>query len=545
MVWISDADKGLRYIKRCRHDESDGKLPYEIWSDLKEGRPVASIPVPLRFLMIADPKIGDVFLGWAGVLVVSERMHDLLRGFDLGTTQFFEADLLTRRELRVAGRFFVVNVCEWKNTLLPERSKLRSCPPHKRGTVFAYAGSFPRDREIALVPEARTGVDLWREIRLRNGLLVSDRLAEACRAAGIRPFTLRRVEIVDGAVLPEPEPAPAPPTGPVTRLLQVVRDTPEPPEETAPTPVADHGPRLRELAATLAALRARSPHEDLLTLHDALITVARPGVAVRASGAIGSLLDAQCRDLEARLRKAGRLRPDFDELIPASQHRVLRAELDLEARRRRSAHRRKYRARDHAADAARFAPLFTYEAVTETAERVLWGTERVIKRTISFPSEAHLWPGDKNAAQALAPDALTVYFSYREGKLDRAADGLEQLNGALTWGWGERISIMAVRAAFLMRTHANGVGLPELGTSAAGFAAAIGSSMKGEIEAHAVLDRTIAYAEALAGLHHPSRDGSLVAAFLRHAIDRDGPFGPLGAFDELAELFGATLRAED
>jgi hypothetical protein len=196
MVWFSDFDYGVvGYVLRCRHDDIEGSMPYQTILDLTEGRLTNPGDVRFRYRMFTDRKVPDVFRVENRLAVVSARFRDLLGQFELGSTQFFDAEITTSKGQPVPGPFFVLNVCEWKDTLVPERSRVQPINAARRGPIFTVVTLEPR---TPVTVEAGDGLDLWREKRLLHGIFFSDRLAQVCRAAKFRPLRLFPAEIVAG-----------------------------------------------------------------------------------------------------------------------------------------------------------------------------------------------------------------------------------------------------------------------------------------------------------------------------------------------------------
>ena len=191
MIWFSDFDYGVvGYVLRARHDDKEGKIPYPTILNLTEGRLADPGDVRFRYRMFTDRKVQEVFRVENRLAVVSARFRDLLTQFDLGSTQFFDAEIVTRKGEAVPGPFFVINVCEWKDTLVPQRAS----DQHREARADLH-GSGARTQGGSSPGSTRRAGPLARERPAARNFF-SDRLAQACRAARFRPLRLFPVETV-------------------------------------------------------------------------------------------------------------------------------------------------------------------------------------------------------------------------------------------------------------------------------------------------------------------------------------------------------------
>ena len=138
----------------------------------------------------------DLSIITGGIFFVSGAFRNLLLGFELGRSQFFEVPLYEadQKTLR-PGRWFMLNIAETKNTLVPE-----ACEGLEEKATKGYFSVpiQPNPPVVALRPEAASGVELWYEERLSTRFFLSDRLKMAIKSEKmkIRAFPLQKAKIL-------------------------------------------------------------------------------------------------------------------------------------------------------------------------------------------------------------------------------------------------------------------------------------------------------------------------------------------------------------
>ena len=144
-------------------------------------------------------KLPDIFTITGGLIVISERFADLLRGFELGQTRLFEVPLFERdQKTPRPGRWFILHIAAKKSAFVPEASSGVKEKDH------APPGLWEPDRlvktdVVAVRASAAEGEDLWVDTHYSWRIFFSDRLRQAIKEAGIKGsnFVLRPCIVVD------------------------------------------------------------------------------------------------------------------------------------------------------------------------------------------------------------------------------------------------------------------------------------------------------------------------------------------------------------
>jgi hypothetical protein len=155
-----------------------------------EGKPLTPDLVPdyiffnLRDLAAAyRAKTPDWVTITGGVFVISEKFRDFLVGFELGATQIFEVPLYEYdQKTQRPGRWFILNICATKDTLLAEQSQgLES-----RGKEGNWRSRIAQEDVLAVRASSAEGADIWIDPHIFRRIFLSDRLKSAIKPAGIR-----------------------------------------------------------------------------------------------------------------------------------------------------------------------------------------------------------------------------------------------------------------------------------------------------------------------------------------------------------------------
>jgi hypothetical protein len=145
-------------------------------------------------------RMGDIF--WAGgIFVVRGRLAELLSHFDLGdgglvSLPVYKADLVTPYE----GDFFILNFGARKSSFLPEQSRnvAKFSVVKATGLQTWQVYDWRDDGDVALLPTALNGPELWFEEVVYNQIFVKDTLAQALIEIGMGDiFKLKPCRIVD------------------------------------------------------------------------------------------------------------------------------------------------------------------------------------------------------------------------------------------------------------------------------------------------------------------------------------------------------------
>lgn len=150
------------------------------------GSPVSSKPLTKRLPHLCNSDF------W----FVSTETADVLRRFDLGGSKLHPVEVLMEdRKTPVPGSYFILEFDSWKDVFVAEASP--DIPMASGSKTRRRPWLSTPDDAAALSRQALDGADLWWNPNIIRTFFLSDRLAQALRAAKVdKPFTLRRCRIV-------------------------------------------------------------------------------------------------------------------------------------------------------------------------------------------------------------------------------------------------------------------------------------------------------------------------------------------------------------
>lgn len=176
-IWTSEAWVSTNYIKMISFDPPPGIV--ETQKDLDRGDRVDPQQLPKAMYLDRGKKskLPDLFRVQGRLMVVSERLADLLREFELGRNQLIEIALFeSDRVTSLPGRYFILNVAEHKqDCFVLEKSQ---GPIRGDGYLQPAPWGF---EGIVVKSSAEAGVDLWMDPTLRRTPFFSGRLARAIK----------------------------------------------------------------------------------------------------------------------------------------------------------------------------------------------------------------------------------------------------------------------------------------------------------------------------------------------------------------------------
>ncbi len=128
-------------------------------------------------------KLPDLMVITGGLLIVSEKMPDILVQFDLGATQLFEVPLYEYdQKTQRPGKWYILHIAATKNTVIPEKSENVFEKPIK-----GYWGPSAYDYDVLAVhANSAVGEDLWGDPHFKSRLFLTDRLKVALTTADLR-----------------------------------------------------------------------------------------------------------------------------------------------------------------------------------------------------------------------------------------------------------------------------------------------------------------------------------------------------------------------
>jgi hypothetical protein len=182
----------------CELADSDIQALSNIIRDLKHGEPLGSDAFPKQ-IWNQKPKpikqLPEIFMG-AGYWVLGERATAIFRQFDLGGGGLYPIEVLQEdRETPVEGEYFCLCFGNRKSALIPDQSQ--GLRPIGASSQYWKLSPVPADDSVALSNAALAGPDVWIDPALWQAFFVSDRLAQALKAAKVDgPFSFTRCKVV-------------------------------------------------------------------------------------------------------------------------------------------------------------------------------------------------------------------------------------------------------------------------------------------------------------------------------------------------------------
>ena len=193
----TDGFRTLRSLDSVQRPQNEKRVfaAYQAGKHVADDLPNEAQPVgpDLRY---SQPR--DIFRLKSGYLVVSRRMWSTLRQFDIGSTRAYPLRINWRPHQQWDRDFHILQVCEVKDTLMPDWSfiddykRKKACLPPEPCLEGEIPGPWTIQRHwngvFALSKQALQGSDLWFEERLSHGPFLSSRLRQALREAKLRLF---------------------------------------------------------------------------------------------------------------------------------------------------------------------------------------------------------------------------------------------------------------------------------------------------------------------------------------------------------------------
>lgn len=149
---------------------------------------------PMKYDNAHRQRIPQMFS--SGYLFVTQPSADILRLFDLGNGCLVPVRLWhPDRTTQVQGEFFYLNQGNRKDAFLPEMSP-QAYKPYKSREVWRLPPN-PVNDQFTFSTAALGGPDMWWDERILRVFFISDRLAQALRAAKVaRDWKLLRCPVV-------------------------------------------------------------------------------------------------------------------------------------------------------------------------------------------------------------------------------------------------------------------------------------------------------------------------------------------------------------
>ena len=194
---VSTADLSVNDMPIQYYNAYKARTPYDEIAPAFEPKVLAS---GARVVLLPQSS-QDAFKVCGAMIVVSERLKDVLARFDLGKTRLLPVTLMESKGTPFDGTYYILHIGEAKPTLIPEASEnLRQVTPW--GSDTPRPGAPWRPFEIPDVlgvrAEAAKGVDLWHDPQLEDRIFFSDRLRQAIEAEELsaKSLTLQEAKVI-------------------------------------------------------------------------------------------------------------------------------------------------------------------------------------------------------------------------------------------------------------------------------------------------------------------------------------------------------------
>ena len=178
-VWTSEAWFGTRYMKWISFDKAPHNA--EVAEKFVRGEYIDPSWFPNKIYQDHKAaKLADISLVQNGLILISERLADVLRSFELGKNQLVETELYDHtRQARLSDQYFFLNVTEKKpGSFVYEESKGPFMGDAAHGfltSTIGYGGIAVRESAVL------GGVDLWMDPILKRTPFFSGPLGDAIK----------------------------------------------------------------------------------------------------------------------------------------------------------------------------------------------------------------------------------------------------------------------------------------------------------------------------------------------------------------------------
>ena len=152
-------------------------------------KPIEHTPLNI-VLPVIKPISEDLIYLMGRFIFVREDFAEILMQFNLGQTRLFNVGCPLGRNGQVIydRKFYLLNVTEWRNFFVSEKSELvRSLDLFNEGyKVYSLGDSGFRKSKVALSKQSlECDVDIWHDPMVRDSIFFSDRLKTALDEKGL------------------------------------------------------------------------------------------------------------------------------------------------------------------------------------------------------------------------------------------------------------------------------------------------------------------------------------------------------------------------
>lgn len=199
-VWASAAMIDQALIMPLRNEIDENGADIDDGRRNRAGEALAADNFPRRIWATEDfdeslvlPHIFFAYTCW----VVSAAAADILRQFEMGEGALYPVELFKKDRATPMGEgWFCLNFGNVKHAFKggADSPKARRSGPSGTRWRLPYV---LKDGDLAVTRAALDGPDIWIDPAISPAFFVSDRLAQALRAAGVhKPFGLKRCRII-------------------------------------------------------------------------------------------------------------------------------------------------------------------------------------------------------------------------------------------------------------------------------------------------------------------------------------------------------------
>jgi hypothetical protein len=146
-------------------------------------------------------KLPDLFSSRNAILICSGRLRDLLEELDPGVHQFIPITVEQYSGMRPPQAHFILNVHYKQDSIVDELSDVRrnALVPNNRNILyfnFPYKAN-SKSVDVVIDRSKLSDVNLWREMRYPESLLISDRLHNELKQRKITFFKPLKARVID------------------------------------------------------------------------------------------------------------------------------------------------------------------------------------------------------------------------------------------------------------------------------------------------------------------------------------------------------------
>lgn len=207
---VGDYPELDEYTDKMKSHEQDPPL-YDIWK--KGGRPVLSEEMPSKYFLHSRKKnLADAFCIRSGIIVVSEKMKQIIERLDPDRHQFFPLDIFYRNRDPLDGRYFTLHITSSKPTIVLDQPAVQD--KNFEGTKYRIFVSPNHTSNPIVVSENMVeDVNWWRDDFAKGTYFVSQKLLDEVKANKLIFFrtyatVLPKDQLItESPSLPETEPA--------------------------------------------------------------------------------------------------------------------------------------------------------------------------------------------------------------------------------------------------------------------------------------------------------------------------------------------------